>query len=753
MSEENATWKKSACILCENNCGIEVQLDEKQQHIVRIRGDEAHPASKGYLCQKASRLDYYQHSKDRITSPQRRRADGSFESIDWDTAIREVAERFSALRDNFGGESIFYYGGGGQGNHLPGAYSGATRKALGSTYRSNALAQEKTGEFWVNNEMIGTMVRGDFEHCEVAVFVGKNPWQSHGIQRARALLKEIHKDPNKKIIVIDPVRTETADLADFHLQVKPGTDAWLISAMVAILIEEDLVDQAFVDEHCDGFDDIAPILKAIDITEFCRISDIDEMLVREAVRCIAKAKSAAFFEDLGVQMNRHSTQVSYLEKLLWILTGNFANPGGQHSVSYLQNIAGSGRSNRKSPVVGANIISGLVPCNVIADEILSDHPAHFRGMLVETANPAHSLAESARMKKALESLDTLVVIDIAMSETAVLADYVLPASSQYEKWEATFFNFEFPHNYFQLRKPLFKAPEGPLPEAEIHARLVEALGAMPEQHVEDFKTAINKSRAELRDTFMSALQSDPNLMAMAPVVLYRSLGETLPNGADAAAVLWPLVHMYAMREPESLSGAGFTGDNAAEDLFDAILHQHSGVVFAVDDYSKSWQRVSTANGRIQLATPALLQLWQTMLQSTEAEDVARNEKVYPFVLSAGERRTYTANTIVRDPEWRRKDQAGALRMSPVDADELGIKNNDNVRLTTSAGSVVALVEISERMREGHLSLPNGTGLRNGIDSDSIQVGVAPNTLTQASNCDAFAGTPWHKYVPARVEMI
>lgn len=749
-NDNSATdWKQSACILCENNCGIEVQLDEQQQHIVRIRGDEAHPASQGYLCQKASRLDYYQNGKDRITSPMRKRADGTFEAISWDTAIAEVAERLSAVRDTYGGSSIFYYGGGGQGNHLPGAYSGPTRKVLGSSFRSNALAQEKTGEFWVNGQMLGTMVRGDFEHCEVAVFIGKNPWQSHGIPRARALLREIHKDPNKKIIVIDPVRSETADLADFHLQVKPGTDAWLLNAMLAILIEEQLYDSDFIAAHCDEFETVATVAKVVDIAAYCAIAGVDETLVREAVRCIAGASSAAFFEDLGVQMNRHSTLVSYLEKLLWILTGNYAKPGAQYTPAYIQNVAGSGRSNRKSPVAGANIISGLVPCNVIAEEILTDHPDRYRAMIVETANPAHSLADATAMRDALASLDTLVVIDIAMTETAVLADYILPAATQYEKWEATFFNFEFPHNYFHLRKPLFKAPEGPLPEGEIHSRLVEALGAMPQQHVDHFKAVLADGREALRDAFMAAVQSDPNLMAMAPVVLYRSLGEALPDNAANAAVLWPLAHMYTMREAEASAAAGFSGPNAGEDLFNAILDNHSGVVFAVQEWETCWQRLGTDNGRIKLSTPELLPMWESMLASS-----AELDNSYPFVLSAGERRAYTANTICRDPDWRRKDGVGALRINPGDASRLGLEADTQVKLSTEAGSVVTHIEISDRMQAGHISLPNGTGLLNeALGDEPAQVGIAPNALTQSSSRDSHAGTPWHKFVRANVEAV
>ena len=121
-------WKRTACILCECNCGLEVQVEDG--HLVKLRGDKRHPSSRGYACEKPHRLDHYQHGRDRITSPLRRRADGTFEPIDWDTAIREVAQRLGAIRDTHGGDSIFYYGGGGQGNHLPAAYATATRRAL-----------------------------------------------------------------------------------------------------------------------------------------------------------------------------------------------------------------------------------------------------------------------------------------------------------------------------------------------------------------------------------------------------------------------------------------------------------------------------------------------------------------------------------------------------------------------------------------------------------------------------------------------
>ncbi len=775
VSAANGEWRPTACILCECNCGIEVRLGgEDGRRFERIRGDKAHPASQGYTCEKALRLDHYQNGRSgRVLRPLRRRSDGTFEEIDWDTAITEVAERLAAVRDTHGGESIFYYGGGGQGNHLGGAHSPATLRALGARFRSSALAQEKTGEFWVNHRMLGTMVRADFEHCEVAVFVGKNPWQSHGIPRARTTLKEIARDPDRCLVVIDPRRTETAELADIHLQVRPGTDAWLLAALAGVLVQEGLVDRDWLTEHATDYDATLEALAAVPVADYCERSGVAEDTVRRTARRIAAATGGvSVFEDLGVQMNRHSTLVSWLEKLIWLTTGNFGRPGTAYSPSHLVDITRGGKlDGRTSPVVGAPLISGLVPCNVIADEILTDHPARYRAMLVESANPAHSLADSPRMREALAALDLVVVIDVAMTETARLAHYVLPAPTQYEKWEATFFNFEFPRNVFHLRRPVLPAPDGPLPEPEIHARLVEALGALTDEDLAPLREAAGlpatatggpaAGRAAFATTFFAAVAANPKLGALAPVVLYRTLGPTLveaiddsPNAAwaAAAAVLWGAAHRCAQANPEGVRRAGFSGQGMepGERLFDAILSRPSGVVITDDPYDESWRRLKTPDGLVHLTIPELLD----ELAGLQGEDPSAGDDQWPFVLSAGERRSFTANTIMRDPAWRKRDPAGALRISPADATALGLAGGDRARLTTRRGSAEVVVEVDDRMQPGHLALPNGLGVDH-LDDDGSAVitGVAPNELTTAADRDPWAGTPWHKHVPARLEAV
>ncbi len=744
-------WKPTACILCECNCGLEVELGGQDgRHLVRFRGDKRHPASQGYACEKPHRLDHYQHGPHRLTSPLRRRADGTFEAIDWETAIREVAARLAKVRDTWGGDTIFYYGGGGQGNHLPGAYATATRRALGSRWRSSALAQEKTGEFWVGDRMMGVATtRADFEHCDVALFIGKNPWHSHSIPRARVTLQKISQDPARTLIVIDPRRTETADLADIHLQVRPGGDAWLLTALLGVLVQEQLVNQAFVAAHTNGADEVLAVLRGVAVAQCSARAGVDEGLVRKAARAIGKARALSSFEDLGVQMNHHSTLVSYLHRLLVCLTGSIGKPGTHYIPTTMIPFA-TGASKQVSPVAGAPIISGLVPCNLIADEILTDHPKRYRAMLVEAANPAHSLADSQRMREALNALETVVVIDVAMSETARLAHYVLPASSQFEKAEATFFNFDFPKNTFHLRPRLLEPIPGPLPEAEIHSRLCEALGAVTEADLTPLREAAEAGSEAYSQAVAAAVMGDPRLGAQAPVLLYRTM--KLPERLREGAVMLGLALRLAMKEGPSLARAGFTGDDplaVARALFEAIVGSPSGVVFAVDEWSDVLGRIATTDGKIQLALPDLLEAWKRL--RTEAADV--RDASFPFVLSAGERRSFTANTIIRDPTWRKKDTEGALRINPEDAGALGVGSGEQVRLTTKRGWALVQVELSDTMQRGHVSLPNGLGVSYPTQAGEQATGVAPNELTASEDRDPFVGTPWHKHVAARVESV
>ncbi|MFI6042583.1 molybdopterin-dependent oxidoreductase [Nocardia sp. NPDC051321] len=824
-----AESKNTACVLCECNCGISVELEGRR--FAKIRGDKAHPASAGYTCEKAMRLDLYQNGPHRLVSPLKRAADGTYVEIDWDTALDEIAAKLLDIKTRHGGDKIFFYGGGGQGNHLGNANQLALRGALGSVYQSNALAQEKTGEMWVDGRLYGGHTKGDFEHAEVLVFVGKNPWQSHSFPRARPVLKQVAADPERSIIVVDPRVSETAAMADHHLQVTPGGDAWLMAALVAVLVQEGLVDRGFISSHTEGYAEVAAAFAAVDIAAFARTSGVPEPQIRSAARRIATAASVCVYEDLGIQQAPNSTLVSYLNKLLWILTGNFGRPGTMflHSSFVALATGGTGQAagprkppnafarartkagaqalrtgatalsralpaaasiaavrpvvaagtrltlealtpfmggavggmnggmrgdggGRTTPVTGAKIIAGLVPCNSIADEVLTDHPDRFRAMWIDSSNPAHSLADSKRFRAAMRTLELSVVIDVAFTETARQADYVLPASSQFEKPEATFFNFEFPRNVFHLRKPVLDPLPGTLSEPEIYARLLRRMEAVDQATLDRLRRAARGGRDTFGASMFAAVAARPALAKLLPYLLYETLGETLPPRMRGAAVLWGAAQLCAMGNPKAVARAGFGGQGLApgHKLFDAILDSDTGVVFTEDTWDDVWHYVKGRDRRFTIAIDPLLE----QVRGLDTAQSVWTSDEFPLVLAAGERRSFTANAIFRNPDWRRRDRNGHLRVNGEDAQRLHIADGAQARLTTHGGSALVTVEVSDMMRPGNIALPNGLGLDFPTeDGGVITAGIAPNELTSTHFKDDFAGTPWHKYVPARLEPI
>jgi anaerobic selenocysteine-containing dehydrogenase len=190
------------------------------------------------------------------------------------------------------------------------------------------------------------------------------------------------------------------------------------------------------------------------------------------------------------------------------------------------------------------------------------------------------------------------------------------------------------------------------------------------------------------------------------------------------------------------------GMELGEALFDALLTQPSGVIFSREEWADVWARVP--DGRIQLELSDLLADAAQLNLETPEETTAE----FPFLLSAGERRSFTANTIIRNPEWRRKDAEGALYINPDDAARLNLGEGSTARISTQRGALDVLVELNDRMHKGHVSLPNGMGVDYPDEHGALQqAGVSPNELTSSELRDEYVGTPWHKSVPARIEAI
>ena len=748
-------WRKTACNLCYVNCGLEVLVEGDR--ITKVRGDRDNPKSQGYLCNKAARIPFYAHHRDRLTTPLRRRADGGFDAIDWDTAIAEIAARLREVVDHHGGKSLALYGGGGQGNHAGGAYATAMLRTLGSRHVFNALSQEKTGDFWVNGHMFGSQTchtAEDVHHCDLLFVIGANPWIAHGFPNARDHLNDIRKDPARKMIVIDPRRSETAERADLHLAVRPGADAFLLGAILARLVQRDAVDHEFIEQHTTGYAEVKDALLRIPVAQWADAADIPLEQIEQCVDMIIAAKAMVVRVELGIQQGVNSTLNSWLEKLLIMLTGSFGRKGTNQLHSWLVPLWGNS-PNQRFAATDTEVIGGLLPPNLFPDAVLADHPDRLRAVWVDSSNPANTASNTAQVEAALRALDLVVVVDVAMTETARLAHYVLPASSQYEKTEFTLFNFEFPRNYFHVRAGVVAPLQGTLPEPEIYTRLTRALGLLPgDNALAPLRDAAFRSRAAFAAELRGLMGANPSLAPLGALVLYNTLGATLPDGTAAAAPLWQAAHLCAKRSPQAVRRALAAGHDVPDEmlgeaLFDAIITSRNGAAFTEHDYDDVWSLITHPDRKVRLAIAPMLE-WLGRLDPAAA--VPRGD--YPFVLAAGQRRMFNANQIFRDPAWRRDDPDGALLISTADLQALGASDGEWIAVQSAAGRVVVRCKRDDSMRGGQLALPHGYGQDYPTaDGERLNNGPRVNVLTESSNRDPIAGTPYHKHVPVRLERL
>ena len=753
------TTKSTACILCSQNCGIKVDIDDEGK-FGKIVGDEAHPISEGYLCQKATRLNYYQ-DQERLTSPLKKKADGTFEEISWDTAYTEIAEKLVHIRDTHGGKTIGYAGGGGQGNHLGGIYGSALRAACDTPYFYSALAQEKTGNFWVNGKLFG---KQNTNYCEAVAeaeyvfIIGANPMQSHGLPKARPTINELSRDPNRTLVVVDPRLTETAKKADIFLQVIPGKDAWLLSALLAVIIQNGFEDQDFLSKRTIGFDKVRAHFLHINVEEYASIAGVEGEVIRKVAYGMANAKTMAVRSDLGIEQSHNSTLNAYLARLLFLITGNFGREGTNCLHTLLLPLIGHSKDPKEggivSPVTGMKAIAKLFPPNILPLEIDNDHPDRMRALIVESANPLSSYADIPAQRKAYAKLDLMVVIDVAMTETARVADYILPASTQFEKLESTFFNLEFPNNFYHLRPRILPPLKNTKSEPTIHRDLVVAMGELPNSFPLLTKMAKLDRRLPSLKIFPMALAITfffhPKWKKYTILLLMESFGSTLPEDKKPAAVIWMAAHMYAKKYTKAVRNTGLKGNvyTLGEALFKRIMESPSGTLISKHDHEDHWSLIRHKDKKVHLHIPELL-TWLDALPEQLKKDIER-KKQFPFNLIAGERRSYNANTIIRNPAWRKVDKEGALKINSKDATELGIETGDWVTCTSATGSVKIMTKVTDEVPVGVLSMPHGYGLQYGQATDAKQIGVMANLLTSTEDCDPLAKTPYHKNVAVKI---
>ncbi len=477
-------WSKTGCVLCAQNCGLEVLV--KEGRMVKVRPDKENPRSKGYVCRKGLNVIYHQYPKDRLTTPLKR-IGNRFEPISWNQALDEIADKMKSIVQTHGPRSLAYMGGSAQGGQFEAAFGLRWLRAMGSQYYYSSAGQEFSGHWWVIGRLFGKQynLNGPDEHeSEVLVAWGWNGMMSHQMPRARKVLMEFSKDPDRLLISIDPRKSETAAIADMHLPVRPGTDALLMKAMIAVIVAEGWEASQYIEQHVDGWPKVRPWFEGFDARAAIEVCGLDYGQVRELCGILTTRRWSSH-PDLGLYMGRRSTLNSYFFHILLAICGRFCVPGGNIIAGVMMPLGfhadeRNSKTWRTSATKMPPAAAGSFPPNVVPEEILTDGPDRLRAMFVSACNPLRSYADTTAYEEAFAKLDLLVVNDIAMSETARLAHYVLPCRSFFESWDSTFFAWTYPGIFFQMRRPIVDPPPQCLEAAQIHTKLADRLGLIPE---------------------------------------------------------------------------------------------------------------------------------------------------------------------------------------------------------------------------------------------------------------------------------
>ena len=459
-----ATEVRTACTRdCPDACQILATVEGGR--ITRLRGDPAHPVTRGFLCYRTDHYLERQYSDERLTTPLIRR-DGALRPASWDEALDLVAQRLAEARDRHGPASILNVRSGG----------------------SLGLMKQVNRHFF---ELLGpiTFTRGDIcsgagEAAQEADMGVSDAHDLEDLQHTRAIVlwgknvaeTGVHLIPHLKaarargvpIVQIDPIHNaRTLALSDRYYPVRPGGDGFLALGIARILLDEGLCDPA-APWYTDGFDAFAALARRHPVEEWAARADLPVASVRELAELFGRHKPTAIFVGWGMARHLAGSATVRLVDALAAITGNLGVPGGGASY-YFARRAGFDTSWVKRPENrGARTL--LEP--LLGEEILRADPP-IRAAVIDNANPASQLPDSGTVARGLASIDFLVVIDAFLTDTAELAHVVLPTTTMLEEHDVV---GAYGHHWVQLAQPVVPPPEGVRSDLEIYQALADRLG-------------------------------------------------------------------------------------------------------------------------------------------------------------------------------------------------------------------------------------------------------------------------------------
>jgi anaerobic selenocysteine-containing dehydrogenase len=731
------------CTLCEATCGIEVMAEGRS--ITRVRGDRRDPFSRGHVCPKVAGLKDLQHDPDRLRRPLLRGAAG-FEEIGWDEAIGRAAEGLRRVREAGGADAVALYRGNPTVHDMASTLGvNVLQRALGTRNLYSAGALDTWPRFVQASLMYGGPLRvpvPDVDRSDYFLVVGANPMVSNGslmtVPGVRDRLAAL-RARGGKLVVIDPRRSETAARADEHHFIVPGADAAFLLAMLHTLFAEERVELGRCEGLVNGLDAVRAAVEPFAPERVAGRVGIDAATIRRLARELSEARSAVAYGRMGTCVQSFGTLSCWALDLLCILTGNLDRPGGAmfvrpaaplHFAMEAEHPMRFGRW--RSRVGGRDEVLGEYPVMALPEEIEEPGQGQVRALLSVAGNPVRTAPNSARLERALASLDFMVAIDFYVNETTRHAHLILPPTAPLE------------HGHYDLGLYHFSV-----------------------RNVAKWSAPVLEPEAGSRDVWHTALDLSRRLMGLDSLDLAQFDGLVLRQFTELAlaASRWrgevelDEVLEAVGKEPgperilDALLRLGPYGDGCGRDaqglsLGELKRHPHGLDLGALEPMLP--EQLATPSGRVELAPERIvadlprLEAWLEAGPQVELRLINRRD-------------LRSMNSWLHNlPSLAKGRERCTLQIHPRDAAARGLRSGDVARLRTRVGELEAPVEVTDDVMPGVVSLPHGFG----HEGEGLRLGVATrrpganvNAVSDDRPTDAPSGASALFGGPVRVEAV
>ena len=741
------------CPLCEAGCGLEITV--KNNVVTHIRGDMQDVFSAGFICPKGSTLKQLHDDPDRLRLPLVKR-NGVHVQVSWQEAWAEVEKGLLGVINTYGRESVATYMGNPTAHNLSAMTFGRVAlQAIGTKQRFSASTVDQLPKQVAGGYMFGTAATvpiPDLDRTQYLLMLGANPYASNGsLCTAPDFPKRLKgiQERGGKVVVVDPRKTRTAEVADEWLAIMPGTDGLFLAAIAHVMFADKLVKVSpQLVAHINGLAEVEQALARFTPETVADVCGLSAETIRRVAHEIAQSPTAAVYGRMGTTTVAFGTTTSWLVDVVNVLSGNLDTPGG---AMFTLPVAG-GATTRGTPGKGRGFrvgkghtrvrhlpeAIGEYPVAALAEEVLTPGEGQIKALLTIAGNPVLSTPHSNQLDEALAHLDFMVSVDIYLNETTRHANVILPPPSHLQRDHYDLLLLQFAvRNVANYSEAILPLEEGQPDEWEILAKIaaiVQGKGIEADVSVSDdaamrsmVNSAVKDSNSNICGRDADEIMNELSLKGQCgPARMIDFMLRTGPYGDAFGAAIGGATLQLLKENPHGIDYG------ALQPRIPEILR--------------------TPSGKVELAPEVLIndldRLYDVVGSGVVDKNSGRN------LLLIGRRHLRSNNSWMHNINVLVKGKSRCtLIMHPTDAHARSVNECDIVSVQSRVGEVRVTVEISDTIRAGVVSLPHGWG--HDAEGTDMQVaaqvaGVNSNILTDHEAIDPLSGTSVLNGIPVAV---